>query len=188
MSTRIFARFLVVAALMFWQGGFTFYAAVVVPVGQSLLGHSGQGLITQQVTVWLNISGAICLVLLLLDLVQGRDPSPWKRRLSWALWLGMAALLIGLFTLHPFMDRLLDTEVQSPGVRQTFRTLHRWYLWLSTIQWALAIGYILLMLQAWKSQDGQAGSKVPVHKNVPQLTTLASPSHRSNHPAALPGL
>ena len=29
-------RFLVVAALMFWQGGFTFYSAVVVPLGQKL--------------------------------------------------------------------------------------------------------------------------------------------------------
>jgi len=26
-------RFLTIAALMFWQGGFTFYAAVVVPIG-----------------------------------------------------------------------------------------------------------------------------------------------------------
>ena len=33
-------RFLVLAALFFWQGGFTFYASVVVPVGQQVFGHS----------------------------------------------------------------------------------------------------------------------------------------------------
>ena len=33
---RILRRYLVVIALMFWQGGFTFYAAVVVPVGTAV--------------------------------------------------------------------------------------------------------------------------------------------------------
>jgi hypothetical protein len=37
-------RFLVLAAVMFWQGGFTFYEAVVVPVGSEILGsHQDQG-------------------------------------------------------------------------------------------------------------------------------------------------
>ncbi len=34
---RLLRRSLVVIALMFWQGGFTFYAAVVVPIGQDVL-------------------------------------------------------------------------------------------------------------------------------------------------------
>ena len=44
----ILRRFLVLIALFFWQGGFTFYAAVVVPVGQQVLhSHLRQGFVTQ---------------------------------------------------------------------------------------------------------------------------------------------
>src|SRR2546428_9021513 len=63
-------RFLVLAALMFWQGGFTFYAAVVVPVGQQVLGSDlEQGFITRQVTQWLNVAGAVALVPLAWDVL-----------------------------------------------------------------------------------------------------------------------
>ena len=69
-------RFLVLVALMFWLGGFTFYAAVVVPVGQEDLGsHLEQGFITRQVTKYLNLSGAIALLLLAWDVVASHDRS-----------------------------------------------------------------------------------------------------------------
>src|SRR5215468_6101686 len=77
-------RFLVLVALMFWQGGFTFYAAVVVPVGQNELGsHLQQGFITRQVTDYLNLSGAIALFLLGCDVAASRDRSTGRR---WARW------------------------------------------------------------------------------------------------------
>ena len=42
-------RFLVVVALMFWLGGFTFYAGVVVPVGtRALKSPMKQALITRR--------------------------------------------------------------------------------------------------------------------------------------------
>ena len=62
-------RFSVIAALMFWQGGFTFYAAVVVPIGQENLGHEEQGFITREVTNYLNLAGAAALLLLAWDVV-----------------------------------------------------------------------------------------------------------------------
>ena len=68
-------RYLVLLALSFWQGGFTFYAAVVVPVGQEVFGHLRQGFITRQVTVYLNLAGAVALLVLVWDLVAARDPS-----------------------------------------------------------------------------------------------------------------
>ena len=44
-------RLLLLIGLMFWQGGFLFYAAVVVPVGTRVLGsETEQGFITQSVT------------------------------------------------------------------------------------------------------------------------------------------
>ena len=48
---RALRRFIVLVALCFWQGGFTFYAGVVVPVGTDVLGSSlKQGFVTRRVT------------------------------------------------------------------------------------------------------------------------------------------
>ena len=72
----LFRRFLVLVALMFWLGGFTFYASVVVPVGQRELGsHLEQGFITRQVTNYLNLSGAVALVVLAWDVAASRESS-----------------------------------------------------------------------------------------------------------------
>src|SRR5437667_11660411 len=88
-------------ALMFWQGGFTFYASVVVPVGQSVLqSHLEQGFITRQVTNYLNLAGAVCLVCLAWDLAASTEPSTWRRRARWAAWLGMAFALVILVWFH----------------------------------------------------------------------------------------
>ena len=56
-------RFLFIAAVAFWLGGFTFYTSVVIPVGTHTLGSVRQGFITQQVTGWLNVAGAFALPL-----------------------------------------------------------------------------------------------------------------------------
>ena len=46
---------------MLWQGGFLFYAAVVVPTGTEVLGSFEQGRVTRHVTDWLNGIGAVTL-------------------------------------------------------------------------------------------------------------------------------
>ena len=43
-------RFVTMAALAFSLGGFSFYAAVVVPTGTQVLDATSQGFVTQQVT------------------------------------------------------------------------------------------------------------------------------------------
>src|SRR5215216_1596688 len=104
---RIVARYLAVAALMFWLGGFTFYAGVVVPAGTKVL-QSGreQGFITREVTGWLNVAGAAGLGLLAAEQLAGRDPS--RSRWWWraALLAVMAACQVWLFVLHGELDRL----------------------------------------------------------------------------------
>lgn len=136
---------------MFWQGGFTFYAAVVVPIGQDELGsHLPQGFITRRVTNYLNLAGAVALVPLAWDVVA--DPSV-KRRLARGLcWFGMAAALAVLVWLHPRLDALMDLDSQTLLDRRSFRTGHRWYLWISTVQWALAVVYTALSVWAWKAE------------------------------------
>src|SRR5579863_9440425 len=91
-------RTLTVFALMAWQGGFLFYAAFVVRIGQGVLGsHFAQGMITQQVTVALNGVGAAALALMVVDALRAD-------RLRRALWGAMALLLGALFLLHRRMD------------------------------------------------------------------------------------
>jgi Na+-driven multidrug efflux pump len=147
-------RYLALAALFFWQGGFTFYAAVVVPVGQDVLGsHFEQGLITRRVTVYLNLAGAIALLPLVWDAVGTRDPAPWRRRLRLLLWLGMAAALVALYRLHPLVDQYLELDSHNLTDRRAFRHYHRLYLWVSTVQWGCAVVYLLLSLLAWRAED-----------------------------------
>jgi hypothetical protein len=147
-------RYLALAALFFWQGGFTFYAAVVVPVGQDVLGsHLEQGFITRRVTVYLNLAGAVALVPLVWDAVGTRDPAAWRRRLRLLLWLAMAAALVALYRLHPLLDQYLDPEYRDLSDRRAFRPYHRLYLWVSTVQWGCAVLYLLLTLLAWRAED-----------------------------------
>jgi hypothetical protein len=148
----VLRRYLALAALFFWQGGFTFYAAVVVPVGQEVLGsHLEQGLITRRVTLYLNL--AVALLPLVWDIVGTRDPAAWRRWLRLLLWLALAAALVALYRLHPLLDQYLDPEYRDLSDRRAFRPYHRLYLWVSTVQWGCAIVYLLLTLLAWRAED-----------------------------------
>ena len=158
---RVIWRFVVMASLMFWQGGFTFYAAVVVPLGQEMFGKR-QGFLTREVTDYLNLSGAVALLLLAGDIALVRD-LPRRRWLRGAAWGVMAAGLAALVWLHPQLDQYLDLEARRILDRGGFRFTHRWYLWISTLQWGAAIVYILLTLLAWRRQDslGERGASAP---------------------------
>jgi hypothetical protein len=152
----LWRRFLVVAALMFWQGGFVFYAAVVVPVGQRVLEtHTRQGFITREVTYYLNLSGAAALVLLAWDAVAGAG-APWQRRLRWVAVIGMAVALVWLVWGRERLDALLDVDTQTILSHSRFRHEHRIYLWVSTVQWALGVLYTVLTLAAWREEDRRA--------------------------------
>lgn len=149
---QIFRRFLVIAAVSFWLGGFTFYASVVVPVGQQVLGsHLRQGLITQQVTHFLNLSGALALLVFAWDNLAAQNS---QRRLArWLTWLGMAALLPVLMWLHQRLDLQFDSQRGEVRDALAFYGDHRWYLWLSAGQWAFGLAYVVLTLLAWRAED-----------------------------------
>jgi hypothetical protein len=141
-------RFLVLVALMFWQGGFTFYAGVVVPIGRDVLGGGLQSEVTRPVAGYLNLAAAVALVLLAWDTVVIST----HRRTRGAVWLGMAGCQALLFALHPLLGRMLDNSMPDVGA---FRYAHRWYLWTCTVQWGLAVGYVAMMLGAWRAEDRQ---------------------------------
>src|SRR5262245_31025162 len=102
-------RFVVVWALMFWQGGFFFYAAVVVHAGQSVVGHQQQGQITSRVTIVLNWAGVGALLIFALEMFFDRDPRRWRRWFGAIAWLGMAACQAALFWLHERLAAGIDS-------------------------------------------------------------------------------
>ena len=148
-------RFLVLAALMFWQGGFLFYAAVVVPVGRGSIGSAQSG-VTQRVTLYLNLAGAIALVLLAWDVWASTS----RRRWRWACWLGMAAALPALIWLHGRIETAIVPGTADVLDHQVFYPSHRVYLWLSTVQWALAVFFLVLSVGAWSELDRQEGTNM----------------------------
>src|ERR1043166_1328196 len=100
-------RFLVIAVIVFWLGGFTFYATVVIHTGHRVLGSRVEtGFLTQQVTPWLNLSGVIALTVLLANgWADWRHANRWIKGCLWATWAIMAAVLAALYLLHPMLDR-----------------------------------------------------------------------------------
>jgi hypothetical protein len=149
----IVRRLLLLWSLMFWQGGFFFYSAVVVEVGTRIYGQFGQGLITRQVAFWLNLAGLGALILWIWDLVAERSTRV-KRR--WFAWCVMFIALAILAFLHPQMDALMDLEHDRLFNRGDFRTMHRWYLWISTAQWVAAIVFTFWTLQNWRATDANS--------------------------------
>jgi hypothetical protein len=128
---------------------------VVVPVGQHVFGHLRQGFVTQQVTVYLNLTGAVALVFLLWDIFAARDAATWRRRSRLLLWAGMLLALLLLFWLHSRLDELLAAKGRIIRDPEVFYPRHRVYLWISTVQWACGLLYLLLTLGAWRREDRQ---------------------------------
>jgi len=147
-------RFAVLAALMFWQGGFTFYSVFVVPIGAEVLGsHRDQGFITQRVSNRLNLAGAAALPILAWDLAVSSDAGRWRRRLRWGIWAVLAVSLASLAGLHVRMDELLDATQQTIVDKPAFRAEHQMYLIVSTVQWIAALLCLAFTLWAWREED-----------------------------------
>jgi len=145
----LFRRFLVIQALLFWQGGFLFYAAVVIPVGTRVLGSWAQGTVTRHVTDWMNLIGAIALAVLAWD--QLADASKSGRKLRWGLWVVMAVGLVALTLLHVTLAAYVDGTADGSSFAD-FYLRHRIYLSVASIQWAASLGYVATTLRAWTAK------------------------------------
>jgi len=137
-------RFLVIQALLFWQGGFLFYAAVVVPVGTQVHGSFGQGMVTRHVTDWMNAIGAAAIAILAWDQWANGDPRGY-RVARWGLWLFLAGGLVALAVIHPRIEPYIDSTMEY----RTFYVWHRVYLYVASAQWVVCLAYVVLMLRAW---------------------------------------
>lgn len=129
-----------------WFGGFTFYTAIVVPIGTDVLGSSRtQGFVTQQVTDKLNLIGGPTILMMLIDLIYFRRTRSRKMNLWFTATLtGIAVLWFVLLIVHPMLDAMLQPEHEHVLDDAKFYSLHRVYLWTSTIQWLLCWVWLAL--------------------------------------------
>ena len=67
----------------------------------------------------------------------------------------LTAGVLTLTIMYPRLDILLDTEAERVLDRQTFRSLHRMYLWVNTVEWGLGVAYLLLTPVAWRTADAE---------------------------------
>lgn len=141
-------RFVLILAFAAWQGGFVFYAGVVVPTGSGLLGHFRQGLVTQRVTNGLNLLGLACHAAYLWELLAVGERRKWR----WGAWGASLLLLGGLAAVHLKLDSLIGSSEES--LPAEFRRWHMLYLWASTIHWAVWLGLVWLTLPRGRDPAG----------------------------------
>ena len=132
-------RLLARTALAVWFGGFTFYAAVVVPDLHEHLGGIETGEVSRRVAVVLYAIGAAAL--LLGGLVAAIDRQPGRR---WTARLGLLAVNAGLLLALFLMHRSLEIRLDSGGNLAAFRSFHEVYLTVWTGQWLAILGLMAL--------------------------------------------
>src|SRR5215207_8541202 len=96
---------------MFWQGGFTFYSAIVVPVGRGLDAFH-QSLVTQRVTHYLNAAGVVAVIVLVWEGMAAADSSTGRRRWRWGLVAVMGVGMAILIPLHFHLDTYMASGVE----------------------------------------------------------------------------
>jgi hypothetical protein len=134
-ALRLLARL----ALAVWFGGFTFYAAVVVPDLHENLGGMETGEISRRVAVFLYGIGAAALtfgcLVAAIDRARG-----WRGKARFGLLAVNALLLVALVLMH----RSLGIRLDSGGSLAAFRSFHEVYLTVWTGQWLAILGLLAL--------------------------------------------
>jgi len=149
----LFRRFLVLQALMLWQGGFLFYVMFVVPVGTEVLGGAfEQGRVTRHVTRSMNWLGVGALVLFGWEIVNLTT----RRRRLWSAWFVMALGLACLIPIREEMLGMVDFTNARFTDRPAFYNWHRAYLWIAALQWVAGLVFAWTMLAAWRSHTDRS--------------------------------
>lgn len=155
-AMTVLHRLALLLSLMFWQGGFMFYGAIVVPVGSAVLGsHLTQGIITRQVTNYLYGAGAVCLLFWYGDVAAERRAAGTRLRLALLILLTLALAVQAW--LHHHLDELMDPASSNILDQARFHSIHQWYLIVSTLQWAGTMVQTTLTLRAWQKNDAGRG-------------------------------
>ena len=145
-GSELLVRYLALVGMTIWLGGFTFYAAIVIPILHDELGGLDAGQITGQVAKPLNAFGAGAVIAWwVLTAIE------WPRGERWARWVRVGlmglttVLLIGLVVLHPVLEARLES-----GSLRDFYPLHQVYLIASTVQWGVNLALLAITVWIWR--------------------------------------
>ncbi|MGI9472361.1 MAG: hypothetical protein ACR2NZ_12540 [Rubripirellula sp.] len=176
-------RILLLFAFALYWGGLTFYTGFVVRISHDVLNDPMDGgMITQRVTVILQLFGLLTALLMIWNVFFVVRQSP---KYGYALGACVALLvcsLIGLFVVHEQLDAIIDIGTAEITDREAFVIGHRRYNQLTTVQWLSALIYLPITLVAWSSIDRKSvNSKVnAVADNVlPTPTVKAADGTRA---------
>jgi len=169
-------RYLFVLTFAWWMGGLTFYALVVIPTAEHVLGnHRDVGFITQQVTIWLNLSGLVPLLVLLWNLIADWGfARRWFRYGLAGTWALMLVSHFGLFAAHSWVTRILDVPNHRIHDFDGFEARHAVYEGIVTIQWIAALTHAWLALMTWRIRDRSLVSR-PFAKSASASASTAEP-------------
>jgi len=145
-------RFLLLTTFAVFWGGLTLYEGIVVRIVHDVLPDPMDGgMITQRVTWWLQLLGAITVALMLWNAcIVG-----WESR-GYGATLGVCAIVLGaaiagLFFVHSQLDAVIDIEAAEITGRAAFKLNHRRYNQLTTVEWLTSIAYLAVTVAAWRS-------------------------------------
>jgi len=133
-----------ITILSIWWGAFTFYSGIVVPLGMRVLGsHTQMGMITQEVTVYLNIFSFMIFVTYAHSLRYESDKTDGLVKQLMAITLVACQIL--LFLIHSYLTDMIDVEHQKVFNSNNFYFLHRLYLIIEIMIW-LIVSYVIFKL------------------------------------------
>ena len=139
---------------VFW-GGLTFYTGIVVRIAHRVLEEDSMtgGLITQQVTHWLQWLGVATGSLMAINGVVVLQRSQWFGAALLTCTLVLAVSLAGLFVVHGNLDAVIDAPNHEITDEKAFTINHRRYNQLTTVEWLSSLAYLALAVAAWKRVD-----------------------------------
>ena len=147
-------RLLFLFSFALYWGGLTFYTGFVVRISHDILNDPMDGgLITQRVTVILQILGAVTVVMMLWNALDVARYAKGR-----GITLGVCALALGLavamlFVVHAQLDSVIDVDASEITDRAAFKARHRRYNQVTTVQWITAVLYLPLTVFAWRHVD-----------------------------------
>lgn len=153
-----FSRVLFLLTFMLFWGGLTFYTGFVVRVSHEVLDDPMDGgLVTQQTTRLLQVTGAVAAVMMIGNgLAVGRH----DKKLGWVL-SGLGALvacsILGQFIVHGHLDAVIDVSAREITDRDAFDTGHRRYNQLTTMVWLGSLLHLAITVRAWSVMDRGTG-------------------------------
>ena len=149
-----FVRIVLILLFALFWGGLTFYTGIVVRVIHSNVNDPMDGgLITQQVTLYLQHLATATLMAMFVNAVLVVKQS---RRYGIALLVCctlLACAVAGLYFVHGQLDSVIDRGNAAILDREVFTINHRRYNQFTTLEWISSILYLPLTIVAWRQRD-----------------------------------